>query len=96
MLHATPGPNGRTPAISRRLMPAILVAIVAVLAVVVSAPIEPSHATTPQNRTNDATTAATTRWRIAVTRRARAARSSAAEGMRITIAPAAESRPRGA
>ena len=70
--------------------------VVACAAVVVSAPVDPSHATAPQNRTKDARMEANTRWRITVTRRARAARSSWAEGMPLKIAPASESRLRGA
>lgn len=54
---------------------------VVVCAVDVCAPIEPSHTTTPHASTKEATTAAITRRRIAVTRRARAARSSWALGM---------------
>jgi hypothetical protein len=64
--------------------------------VVVSAPIEPSKATTPHARTKAARTDATMRRRSRRIRRARAASFSwaMAEGMPVTIGSPAESRLR--
>jgi hypothetical protein len=68
----------------------VSVVVVVWAVVVVSAPIEPSNAITPQASANDASTAATTRCRIVAIRRARAARSSWAEGMSTMLGAVAE------
>jgi hypothetical protein len=71
--------------------PVVAAVVLTCAVVVVSAPIEPSKATTPQASTNDARTAAITRWRIAEIRRARAARRSWAEGMTKMVGAGTES-----
>ena len=78
--------------VSSELVVSVEVEVVACAVVVVSEPIEPLKATTPQASTKDASTAATTRRRIAEMRRARAARRSWAEGM-TTIVDATAERP---